>query len=184
MNLVLRWSNHYTSIFKCAWRELGSTELCHSYYSSGKVCNYTVMYLLPEKTKYCVFWHNIFQSSWSGSWNLVLLLVELIFSLPVSKTKVEQVFSLMKQIKVDERLLENFLSFFIWICMEGPEPEFFDSVPVMTLWNDSVNTRKINQAGNCLYKKHKKARPLTLLDLEESSDGSDSTGENIFSSLE
>lgn len=80
--------------------------------------------------------------------------------------------------------MEKILSTFIQICMEGPEPEFFDPVLVMTLWNDSVNTRRVNQAGNCLYKKPKKARPLTLLDLEESSDGSDSTGENIFSSLE
>ena len=55
------------------------------------------------------------------------LLVELLFSLPVSNAKIEQMLSLMKQIKTNGRssLSEKFLSALIRICMEGPEPEFF-----------------------------------------------------------
>ena len=63
--------------------------------------------------------------------------------------------------------------------MEGSEQEFFDHIPAMTLWNVAVKFGKANQAGNHTYKKrNKQTRPLTLLDLEESRDDSDSAGEN------
>ena len=67
------------------------------------------MYLSLEKNKYCVVWHKLFQSSQSGLWNLDLLLVELLLSLPVSNANVKQMFSLTKQIKTDGRssLLEK-----------------------------------------------------------------------------
>ena len=96
-------------------------------------------------------------------------------------------FSLMRQIKTDGRtsLSEKNLSNLTVICMEGPEPEFFNPITLMTLWNDAVKSRRPNQAGNCSYKKHnKKTTPPTLRDLEESSDDSDSARENILSSLE
>ena len=60
--------------------------------------------------------------------------------------------------------------------MEGPEPEFFNPISAMTLWNDAVKSRRPNPAGNCSYKKHNK-KTRTLLDLEESSDKSNAAGE-------
>ena len=44
---------------------------------------HTVKYLEPGKLDYRKIWHQIFISSWSKKWHLVLLLIELIFVLPV-----------------------------------------------------------------------------------------------------
>ena len=93
----------------------------------------------------------------------------------------------MKQIKTPGRssLSEKILSNLIQIYMEGKEPEFLDPILLLTISNDAVKSRRPNQVGNHTYKKrNKKARPPTLLDLEESSDGSDSAGENTLSSSE
>ena len=109
------------------------------------ICNCTIKYLSPEKTEYRVVWHKIFQSSRKNSWNLILLLVELLFSQPVSNAKVERMFSLMERIKTNERspLSENVLSSLVRICMEGPECENFDAVPAMTLWKDQTKLENL-----------------------------------------
>ena len=110
------------------------------------LCNYTIKHLSLETTEYCVVWHKIFQSSRKDSWNLILLLVELLFSLPVSNAKVERMFSLMKKIKTNRRssLSENILSSLVRICIEGPGCENFHAVPDTTLWNNAVESRRPN----------------------------------------
>jgi hypothetical protein len=45
--------------------------------------------------------------SLSEEWNMVLLLVELPFSIPISNAKVERLFSLMKRVKTDSRASLN-----------------------------------------------------------------------------
>ena len=147
---------------------LGHSELLEQWQN---LCNYTVQYLSPDKTHYRVVWHKIFQSSKSDSWHLILLLVELLFSLPVLNAKVEQMFSLMKRIKTDGRSLlsQNILSALVQICMEGPTCENFNAVPEITLWNNTVKSRRPSQSGSRTYKKcSKKKRPTTLMDESES----------------
>lgn len=80
-------------------------------------------------------------------WSCVLLVVELFFTLPVSNTKVERLFSLMNRIKSDSRasLSQPILSALGRICMVIPECDLFDLIPAITLWNDSVLARRLNQ---------------------------------------
>ena len=66
------------------------------------------------------------------------MLTELLFSLPVSNAKVEQVFSPTKLIKKGWKIItvkKNF-EYLDSICMEGPEQEFFSPIPTITLWDD------------------------------------------------
>ena len=141
------------------------------------LCHYTLQYLAPTTTDYRVVWRKIFQSSRRSSWKLVLLLVELLFSLPMSNAKVERMFSLMNRIKTDSRssLSKEVLSALIRICMEGPECADFDAISSMTLWNDVVKARRPSQKKQKReYKqREKKSMPTTLVD--ESSSSEDET---------
>ena len=62
---------------------------------------YVLTYLSPGVNSYCMVWHRIFESGKGKEWNLVLYVVELLFVLPVSKTKVECLFSFINRIKTD-----------------------------------------------------------------------------------
>ena len=65
---------------------------------------YTVRYLDPSRTHYLRVWKRIFTSSRKEEWNMVLLLVELLLSIPISYT----------------------LNNLVRIRMEGPPLEEFD----------------------------------------------------------
>ena len=89
------------------------------------VIEYTTRYLSPSTTPYLRVWRRIFDSSRSEGWSMVLLLAELLFSIPISNAKVERLFSLMNRIKTDSRatLGESTLNSLIRISMEGPKFE-------------------------------------------------------------
>jgi hypothetical protein len=55
--------------------------------------NYTKRFLNPSRTPYLRVWRRIFDFSLSEDWNIVLFLVELLFSIPISNAKVERLFS-------------------------------------------------------------------------------------------
>lgn len=106
---------------------------------------------------------------------MVLLLVELLFSIPISNAKVERLFSLMNRVKTDSRasLGENILNNLIRIRMEGPPLEEFDPTPAIQLWAMSA-TRRPNQRERRHYKPRESSkRQKVLIDgssTEESSD--------------
>ena len=108
---------------------------------------YTVKYVEPWKLDDRKIWHQIFNSSRSKEWHLVLLLIELIFVLPISNANVEHLFWLMNRIKTDGRasLSATRLNSLIRICMEGPNPVDFDPISSMQLWENSVQLRRQNQ---------------------------------------
>ena len=68
--------------------------------------------------------------------------------------KVNRIFSLMNSIKTYSRvsLSHAILSILIGIFMEGPECDLFDSVPVITLSNDSVRAGRPNQKKSRNYR--------------------------------
>ena len=101
---------------------------------------YMVKYLEPGKLNYRKIQHQIFKSSQSKEWHLVLLLIELIFVLPVFNVKVEHLFLLMNKIQTDGHasLSATHLSSLIRICIEGPNPPYFDLTSSMQLWENSV----------------------------------------------
>ena len=109
---------------------------------------------------------------------IILLLVRLLFTLPVSNAKVERLFSLMNRIKTNSRnsLSQQRLSSILWICMEGPTSQEFDPKPTMQLWSDGVGTCCPNQSQRKKYKqkKPKKHGPTTLIDLSSSEEESSS----------
>ena len=93
--------------------------------------DYSMKYQAPGSTSYYIVWRKIFNSSRKKLWSCVLLVVELFFTLPVSNTKVERLFSLMNRIKTDSRtsLSQPTLSALIRICMECPKCDLFDQIP-------------------------------------------------------
>ena len=76
---------------------------------------------------------------------MVLLLVELLLSIPISNAKVERMFSLMNRVRTDFRasLSQNTLNNLIRIQMEGPPLEEFNITPAIQLWAMGA-TRRLN----------------------------------------
>ena len=66
----------------------------------------------------------------------LLLIVDLILIMPLSTAAVERGFSAMKQIKTDWRsnLSVNTLTKLLFIILEGPDMELFNSMPVVDRW--------------------------------------------------
>ena len=133
------------------------------------LCNYTIKYLSPETTEYHVAWCKIFQSSRKDSRNLILLLVELLFSLPVSNANVEKMFSLVKRIKYFKLVSYNLYG--------SARVQKLPCCSSYELWNDPHKSRRPNQAGKCIYKKCNKKKKLTTLMDESESDIDESKSE-------
>ena len=78
-------------------------------------------------------------SSRKAQWNMVLMLVELLFTIPISNAKVERLFSLTNRIKTDCRatLGESTLNNLITIHMEGPSFQDYDPTPIQS-WLSSA----------------------------------------------
>lgn len=143
---------------------------------------YTKRYLDPSRTHYLRVWKKIFDSSLRDRWNMVLLLVELLLSIPISNAKVERMFSLMNHVKTDFRasLTENTLNNLIRIRMEGPPLEEFDPTPAIQLWAMGASRRP-----NQRERKHYSARESTkrrkvLIDASSTEESSGTDSEEDF----
>ena len=121
----------------------------------------------------------MFESSQRVQWSMVLILVELLFTIPISNAKVERLFSLMKRVKRDSRasLNESTLNSLIRISAEGPSLDEFDPNPAIQLWATSANRRSNQKARKPYKKKEMHARKSKVfiddLQLSESSEESD-----------
>ena len=87
----------------------------------------------------------------------VLILAELLFSLPASNGKLERVFSIVGTIKVDKCSLLTNESLDDFLLLNS---EMFDPNHSLDLWW-SANTRKDSQKARKQYKKHCSTRPAT-----------------------
>lgn len=105
-----------------------------------RLLEYAKRYFDPSRTPYLRVWRKIFDSERKTEWNMVLLLVELLFAIPISNAKVERLFSLMNCVKTDSRatLSQNTLSNLVRIRMEGPKFEDYDPTPAIKLWASTV----------------------------------------------
>ena len=135
MRLLFAWLRSYKKLLKSAGFKGSIANLLEQWHD---LVAYMVKYLEPGISDYRKIWHQIFNSSRSKEWHLVLLLIELIFVLLVSDTKVEHLFLLMNRIKMDgcASLSATRLSSFIRIWMEGPNPADFDPISSMQLWEN------------------------------------------------
>ncbi len=64
---------------------------------------YATQFISLSSTTYQTVWWKLFQSPTATDWANVLILAQLLFTLPVSNGKLERVFSTMKNIKVEKR---------------------------------------------------------------------------------
>ena len=114
---------------------------------------YTKQYLEPSKTPYLHVWRRIFDSSQRNEWSMVLILVELLFTIPISNAKMDRLFSLMNRVKTATRatLSESTLNNLITIRAKGPELREYDPSPASESWLSSAHCRP-NQKTRKEYK--------------------------------
>ena len=114
----------------------------------------------------CVSWDG---SSIRAAKNMVLVLVELLFTIPISNAKVERLFSLMNRIKTDCRatLGESTPNKLTTVHMEGPAFQYYDPTPAIQSWL-SIAARRPNQRIWKRYKRRDSATTSTVI-IEESS---------------
>lgn len=90
----------------------------------------------------------------------MLLLSELVFSLPFSNGRVEQIFSSLKVLKTDRRnkLHASTLSDLLDIYIEGPPLSAFVPDKAIELWwKDCSTTRRVDQRPRKQYRKRNAA---------------------------
>lgn len=148
--------------------------------------SYTVRYLDPSRTHYFRVWRRIFDSQKRQDWQMVLVLVELLFAIPISNAKVERLFSQMKRVKTDSRssLTEDRLNSLLRIGLEGPDIKDFNPTAAVKLWMETAN-RRIHQTKRKKYKAREstKKRPKVLID-DPASQSSSQTDDNDSSDSE
>ena len=101
-----------------------------------KAVEYTWKYLPLGQESYRKMWYKLHTGPNSSKWSNVLLLCELVFSLPFSTSRVEQMFSLLKAIKPKCRanLQTCSLNDLLEIYIHGPPLASFNANTAVELW--------------------------------------------------
>ena len=148
------------------------------------VVDYARRYLSLESTKYRKIWYLLHVCPDAEKWPSILLLCELVFSLPFSNGRVEQIFSSLKMIKTSNRtsLHTSTLDDLLEICIEGPPLSSFSADSAIDLWwSDCCTTRRTNQKKRKSYRPRSSTTPpsTTILTTTagEDADGEDEDGE-------
>ena len=118
------------------------------------VC-YPRKYFALHKENCQKVWYKLHTTPDAKKWPNVLLLCELIFSLPFSNGIVERIFSVLKVIKTDKRtnLSAGMLRDLLEIKVEGPAFDGFRPRPAVELWwKDCKTTRRFNQLPQKEYR--------------------------------
>ncbi len=88
-------------------------------------------------------------------WPIIRLLSELLFSLPFTTSRVEQIFSRLKVVKTKLRssLDTNTVQSLLDICVEGPSLQNFDVDSAIDIWwKDCTTTRRPSQSERREYR--------------------------------
>ena len=109
------------------------------------IVDYARTYLRIGCYSYKKIWYQLYSSPDAIKWSNILLVSELLFSLPFSTAKVEHFFSTLKIIKTERRT--NFSSYTLnEVNTEGPTLCDFSADSAVDLWwNDSLSGRRVNQ---------------------------------------
>lgn len=113
-----------------------------------EVVDYARKYLPLGTLSYKKVWFKLHTCPDSVKWSNVLLLCDLLFSLPFTTSRVEQTFSRLKNVKTKLRssLDVTTLHDLLEICVEGPSLEAFDVNAAINLWwQDSCTSHRPNQ---------------------------------------
>ena len=109
---------------------------------------YARKYLNVVNTEYKKVWYKLHTCPNARNWPHVILLSQLLFSLPFSNARVEQIFSALKVVKTARRtkLQTGTLNDLLEIYIEGPQLSEFSADHAIELWWKSCNTsRRVNQ---------------------------------------
>ena len=117
---------------------------------------YATQFISLSSISYQAVWWKLFHSPNTSSWTNVLKLAQLIFSLPVSNGKLERVFSIMKNIKLDKRssMSNQLLDDLLAINVDKVDVHDFKADQSIDQWLRD-KTRRPNQQPRKSYKKHK-----------------------------
>ena len=147
-------------------------------------------YFALQKENYQKIWCKLYTTPDAKKWPNVLLLCELIFSLPFSNGVVERIFSILKVIKTEKctNLSVDTLRDLLEIKVEGPAFDDFKPQPAVELWwKDCKTTRRSNQLPRKEYRPREDStstsEPSTsrATDSAEAEHSSNSEGTTIFS---
>ena len=121
-----------------------------------EIVEYARKYLNISKEGYQKIWYKLFTAPDSGRWANILLICELIFSLPFSNGHIERTFSALKLIKTDHQtsLNTSTLSDLLDITVEGPDVKDFSAEHAVDLWWNDTTSRRPNQSTRKQYKGH------------------------------
>ena len=127
-----------------------------------KMISYATQYIALSVLDYHSVWWRLFHAPCSSEWANILVLAELLFSLPASNGKLERVFSLLGVIKVNKRLLlsNEILNDLLLLNSEKIPLDKFDPNPAIDLWW-SAKARRPSQKSRKLYKPRKSDQPST-----------------------
>ena len=92
--------------------------------------DYTVEFLALSSRSYRIIWYKLFHLSiGSNHWNIILLLIRLLFCLPVSNAIVKRFFGSLKRVKTGKRAAigQKTTEYVLTIVAKGPPLEEYDA---------------------------------------------------------
>lgn len=158
---ILQAVEHIISIFRAPLEAKG---MCVASIQDEleEVVDYARKYLPIGTVSYRKIWFKLHTCPDSVKWPNVRLLSELLFSLPFSTSRVEQIFSRLKLVKTKLRTKLNISSLqdLLEICIEGPPLASFDVSSAIDLWwKDVSTTRRPNQQQRKDYRPRETSQP-------------------------
>ena len=129
-----------------------------------EVVDHARRYLSIDKICYQKVWYKLHTSPDSSKWPNILLICQLLFSLPFSSGQVERIFSTLKVIKTDRRTRFHTSSLcdLLDISVEGPGlGDFSPDRAIELWWKDCATTRRVNQSARKEYRPRQSASGAT-----------------------
>jgi hypothetical protein len=133
---------------------------------------YAQEYLSISTISYLCTWRKIFSSPRCKNWKDILILIELLFTIPICNAKLERMFSKLKYVKNDFRcsLSTIRLEHLLRILEYGPSVSDYDVMPAVEKWALDKH-RRVHQKKRKLYtKRQDKKRKIGSLSDESSTD--------------
>lgn len=124
------------------------------------IVDYARTYLRIGSDSYSKVWYQLYCSPDSTKWPNIMLVSELLLSLPFSTAKVERFFSTLKMIKNERRtnLSCSTLNDLLEVKTEGPTLSNFSADAAVNLWwSDCSTGRRVNQKPRKEYRRHKQS---------------------------
>ena len=137
------------------------------------IVEYSRSYLRIGSDDYKKIWYQLSTSPDAVKWPNILIICELLFSLPFSTAKVERLFSTLKIIKNERRtnLSLSTLNDLLEVNAEGPTLSNFSPDSAIDLWwTDCFSGRRVNQKHRKEYRKQKQRSTSAASDSEEESE--------------